>query len=134
MSVVGTDIEPLTFVFKDDGLVPNSPMPFLVYKAAVDVDNDHPEKTIEGLFGAHGWGDMWRNGVYDYLHYHATVHEALGIASAMPGCDSAATAARKSRSPPAMSPSSPPAPGINACPQAPISPWSGPIRPVPGCT
>ena len=44
------------------------------------VDNDHPEKTIEGLFGANGWGGMWRNGVYDYLHYHATVHEALGVA------------------------------------------------------
>jgi uncharacterized protein YjlB len=23
---------------------------------------------------------MWRNGVYDYLHYHATVPEALGVA------------------------------------------------------
>jgi uncharacterized protein YjlB len=23
---------------------------------------------------------MWRNGIYDYLHYHATVHEALGVA------------------------------------------------------
>jgi uncharacterized protein YjlB len=80
MPAVSDDIEPLTFVFGDDGLVPNNPLPFLVYKAAVDVGNAHPEKTIEGLFGANGWGDMWRNGVYDFLHYHATVHEALGIA------------------------------------------------------
>jgi uncharacterized protein YjlB len=80
MSVVSDDIEPLTFTFADDGVVPNNPLPFLVYKGAIDVANDHPEKTIEGLFGANGWGDMWRNGVYDYLHYHATVHEALGIA------------------------------------------------------
>jgi uncharacterized protein YjlB len=80
MSVVSADIEPLTFVFADDGLVPNNPMPFLVYKAAIDVDNAHPEKTIEKLFGANGWGAMWRNGVYDYPHYHATVHEALGVA------------------------------------------------------
>ena len=74
------ELEPLAIVFEDDGLVPNNPMPFLVYKSAVAVDNDHPEKTIEGLFGANGWGGMWRNGVYDFLHYHATVHEALGVA------------------------------------------------------
>jgi len=80
MSVVNADIEPLTFTFEDDGLVPNNPLPFLVYKGAVDVANDHPEKTIEGLFGANGWGAMWRNGVYDYVHYHATVHEVLGVA------------------------------------------------------
>ena len=80
MSVVSEDIQPLTFEFVDDGLVPNSKLPFLVYKGAVDVANDHPEKTIEGLFGANGWGAMWRNGVYDYLHYHATVHEVLGVA------------------------------------------------------
>lgn len=80
MSVVSDDIEPLAFVFADDGLVPNNAMPFLVYKSAVDVANAHPEKTIEGLFGANGWRQMWRNGVYDYLHYHASVHEALGVA------------------------------------------------------
>src|SRR6202790_4139828 len=73
-------IGPLGVVFADEGLVPNNPMAFLVYKGAIDVESGHPEKTIEGLFGAHGWGDMWRNGVYDFLHYHATVHEALGIA------------------------------------------------------
>jgi uncharacterized protein YjlB len=80
MPVVSADIEPLTFVFRDDGIVPNNPMPLLLYKHAIDIHNDHPEKTIEGLFGANGWGEMWRNGVYDYLHYHATVHEALGVA------------------------------------------------------
>ena len=81
MSVVSADAKPLSFVFEDDGLVPNNPLPFLVYKAAVDVKNDHPEKTIENLFGANGWGAMWRNGIFDYLHYHSTVHEALGVIS-----------------------------------------------------
>jgi uncharacterized protein YjlB len=80
MTVVKANALPLTFIFADDGLVPNNPMPFVVYKGAVDVANGHPEKTIEGLFGANGWGAMWRNGVYDFLHYHATVHEVLGIA------------------------------------------------------
>ena len=80
MSVVSEELQPLTFDFIDDGLVPNSKLPFLVYKRAVDVGYDHPEKTIEGLFGANGWGAMWRNGVYDYLHYHASVHEVLGVA------------------------------------------------------
>jgi len=80
MSVVRPDLEPLSFTFADDGLVPNNPMPLLLYRGAVALDDVHPEKTIEGLFGAHGWGEMWRNGIYDYLHYHATVHEALGVA------------------------------------------------------
>src|SRR6266705_4589304 len=80
MPVVSTKAEPLSVVFEDDGLVPNNPMPFLVYKGAVALDRGHPEETIERLFGANGWGAMWRNGVYDFLHYHATVHEVLGVA------------------------------------------------------
>ena len=80
MGVTRDDVKPLTFIFEDDGLVPNNPRPFLVYKGAVDVDTADPEKTMEELFGANGWGEMWRNGVFDYLHYHATVHEALGVA------------------------------------------------------
>ena len=80
MPVVSADLEPLAFIFHDDGLVPNNSLPFLVYRGVIDVDNANPETTIEGLFGANGWGDMWRNGIYDYPHYHATVHEALGVA------------------------------------------------------
>jgi uncharacterized protein YjlB len=80
MPVVSTKAEPLGVVFEDDGLVPNNPMPFLVYKGAVALDRGHPEEIIEKLFAANGWGAMWRNGIFDYLHYHSTVHEALGVA------------------------------------------------------
>ena len=73
--------EPLTTIFGDDGLVPNNPLPFLVYKGAVDLGVAQPEKPIEDMFAANGWGqDIWRNGIFDYLHYHATVHEAFGVA------------------------------------------------------
>ena len=80
LSIIDADIQPLAFVFGDDGLVPNNAMPLLVYKRALELDNRAPEAAIEKLFAANGWGAMWRNGVYDYRHYHATVHEALGVA------------------------------------------------------
>lgn len=80
MPIVAADAKPLALVFADDGLIPNNPLPFLVYKGVVNVAGDRPEATIEKLFGANGWGAMWRNGVYDFPHYHATVHEVLGIA------------------------------------------------------
>lgn len=80
MSVHHTAVTPVPFVFADDGLVPNSPMPLLIYKGAFEFEDHDPETFIENLFAAHGWGQMWRNGVFDYLHYHATVHEVLGVA------------------------------------------------------
>ncbi len=71
---------PDSVVFKDDGLVPNNVLPFVIYKGAVDPGPADAETSIEQLFAANGWGDTWRNGIYDFLHYHATVHEALGVA------------------------------------------------------
>ena len=44
------------------------------------VSVDDPAAIFEQLFEANGWGDSWRNGIYDYVHYHANVYEALGIA------------------------------------------------------
>jgi len=74
-------VEPLAFRFTDDGLVPNNPsLPFLVYRGAVDTAGRDPAAVIERLFSANGWGDMWRNGIYPFTHYHSRIHEALGIA------------------------------------------------------
>ena len=80
MSIVRDYAEPLAIVFRDDGIVPNNILPFLIYQGAVTLDPKQPEQTIENLFETNNWGGTWRNGVYDYLHYHATVHEVLGVA------------------------------------------------------
>ena len=73
---------PLIFRFADDGLVPNNPaLPFVVYRGALDVSGSRdPAGVIERAFGQNGWGDMWRNGIYPFPHYHSQIHEALGIA------------------------------------------------------
>ena len=75
---------PLTFLFKDDGSVPNNrALPALIYKRAIDVTaSRNPESTIERQFAGNGWGHgQWRNGIYPFVHYHSMIHEALGIAS-----------------------------------------------------
>jgi uncharacterized protein YjlB len=75
-------VKPLTFMFADDGSVPNNPkLPFVVFPAGIDLSgSQHPEELIEKAFKKNGWGDMWRNGIFPYVHYHSMIHEGLGIA------------------------------------------------------
>jgi uncharacterized protein YjlB len=75
-------MEPETFSFVDDGSIPNNPkLPFLIYRGAIDLKgNPDPETVVEGIFAANRWGEMWRNGVYPYVHYHSMIHEAMGLA------------------------------------------------------
>ena len=75
--------EPLALMFPDDGSVPNNPrLPFLVYRGAIDLaGTPDPERVIEATFARHGWGNnMWRNGIFAYVHYHSMIHEALAVA------------------------------------------------------
>ena len=71
------------FWFKDDGLVPNHPFwPLVVYRSAVRLPEEFdPAAVLEELLEANGWGDSWRNGIYDYVHYHSRIHEVLGVAA-----------------------------------------------------
>src|SRR5579862_2850208 len=76
------DRKPNTFRFKDDGCIPNHPhWPLVLYRGAVRFPDDcDPAAVFEDLFARNGWGDSWRDGIYDYVHYHSRIHEVLGIA------------------------------------------------------
>ena len=79
-----TDVRPTAWVdqymFRDDGRIPNNPaLPLLVYRGALNLGTRDPAAACERLFARHGWTGAWRNGVYDYDHFHATTHEVLGI-------------------------------------------------------
>lgn len=69
-----------TYYFMDDGLMPNHPtLPMLVYQAVFQPDAADPASTAEAFFSANGWVGTWRNGIFNYHHYHSTAHEALAI-------------------------------------------------------
>jgi uncharacterized protein YjlB len=74
--------DPEALMFADDGSVPNNGrLPFLIYRRTIDlIGSSHPEQVIERVFRSSGWGDMWRNGIYGYVHYHSRIHEVMGIA------------------------------------------------------
>jgi uncharacterized protein YjlB len=67
---------PLTFAFADDGVIPNSRLPLLVYRAAVPAD----PAAIERVFAANQWPPAWRDGAHPFHHFHSNTHEALGVA------------------------------------------------------
>jgi uncharacterized protein YjlB len=74
---LGTD----TYLFADDGVVPNNPLPLIVRRGAIQPSAPDPAQAFENTFAKNGWSNAWRNGIFDYHHYHSTAHEVLGIAS-----------------------------------------------------
>ncbi len=65
---------------KDDGAIPNSRFPLLVYVGVVKQPAGNDLAALfEEIFESHDWGGTWRNGIYTYHHYHSTTHEVLGV-------------------------------------------------------
>ena len=70
---------PEKLFFQDDGTIPNSRYPALLYRQAFAARDEAGAAWLEHRFAANNWTNSWRNGVYAFHHYHSTSHEVLGI-------------------------------------------------------
>lgn len=80
----GGSVAPECRRFNDDGRIPNSPLPTLLFRShgvAGALDREAIAACFERLFCANGWQPSWRGGVYDYHHYHSIAHETFGVLS-----------------------------------------------------
>jgi len=69
-------VPPETQVFENDGGIPNSRLPVLIYH---QVEAARDAAACERLFDANGWAPDWRDGIFSFHHFHSITHEVLGI-------------------------------------------------------
>lgn len=73
---------PETIQLSRNGWMPNNErLPILLYRHAIRIEGADPAAIFEDHFQRNGWPAQWRDGVYDFHHYHSTAHEVLGFAA-----------------------------------------------------
>jgi uncharacterized protein YjlB len=71
--------KPEQHFYKDDGKIPNSKYPVLIYRNVHKGTGDDAADWFADQFEKNGWTKSWRDSIYKFHHYHSTAHEVLGV-------------------------------------------------------
>jgi uncharacterized protein YjlB len=75
-------VAPESLILQRNDWVPNNPrLPVLHYHQVLEAGEvEVVASACERAVTANGWPSEWRNGIFDYHHYHSNAHEVLGFA------------------------------------------------------
>src|SRR2546421_5386944 len=80
--IINADPEIIQHLLFEDEYYPNNPsLPLLIYKKVFNLPTENAAGPIEKIFHENQWSNSWRDGIYDYHHYHSNTHEVLGVHS-----------------------------------------------------
>jgi len=70
-----------SFILKRNKNFPNSKLPVLIYRKALNLpaQKNKAANIMQKIFIHNGWSNSWRNGIYDFHHYHSNTHECMAI-------------------------------------------------------
>ena len=79
---INSRAEIIVLQINENGNYPNNTkLPVLLYKNVFEFEGSNTAEMVEKAFAQNNWGGSWRNGIYNFQHYHSTAHEALGVYS-----------------------------------------------------
>jgi uncharacterized protein YjlB len=76
---VNTNPHILHYRFSKNKNFPNNTLPVLIYKNALWLPRQKHRAAdiVQQLMLKNNWKNSWRNGIYDFHHYHSNTHEGM---------------------------------------------------------
>jgi len=71
--------QPALFYLEETPEFPNSRLPVVLYRLALDLSPFFKGQHIKTRFAHNQWTNAWDAGIFTYHHYHSTSHEVLGF-------------------------------------------------------
>jgi uncharacterized protein YjlB len=78
---INTNIHPTHLFLKRNGHFPNNTLPVVVYQESLRLpkQKNKSAEIAQQVFIRNGWSNSWRNGIYDFHHYHSNTHECMAV-------------------------------------------------------
>lgn len=63
----------------NDGFPNNAELPLVLHRHAIKLPTLLRGLYVRRIFRKNGWTNNWKDGIYEYDHYHSNTHEAIAV-------------------------------------------------------